>query len=226
MTNGNIDLSKYGADNVFEFLSRKLALGVGDNSYYLTDKGAYIVTGYPILDGNWKQWALDCGLYDEYNVDPNSPLPNEISLRMQGAYDFFRMDWRKSRGLSVEDLEMLNSLRKQYLAISKYSKNPNDEEAINCIAETYLATEKNCLEYLASLKSEEEWIELRDFQGSQIRAIMTGYNNMNNSFAEWSRQYDDANRAYILNKMSSEFNFYKDKINEIGKKLLPGAVIK
>ena len=48
-------------DNIFNFIHDKLAFGVGDYEYYLTDKGSYIVSGIPFYSGV-EEWANEWGI--------------------------------------------------------------------------------------------------------------------------------------------------------------------
>jgi len=188
--------------NIFEFIDYKLILGEGEPCYYLTGKGAFVVEGAP-YGNNWSEWS------DKYLEDDNK---NELDNYLEELLEDDKKSWLSYYGIEDEELDTLELLRKQYLAIRDYSNNPSDELAIETIKETYSLTGINCLDYIKNLKTEEEWKELTDTQGMQICAIMTGYNpEENDKLEEMHNVYCD-----YINKIN---NLVYDKSNN-GKKLI------
>ena len=192
--------------NVFEFIDSKLAFGVGEWDYYLTKKGEYVVEGCPFCH-NWYEYGLRYGDISEDDPSTMEEFPKERVEEIMESYNESKEKWLEDAGVTEEDLNTLELLHKQYLAIVEYSKNPDDEEAINTIPETYNDTGINCLKYLASLKTEEQWHQLGDLQGTQLCAVITGYDPNPKSNSE--------ERKVILSKMHNAFVFYTDEIDRI-----------
>ncbi len=193
--------------NVFKFIELKLTFGVGEQHYYLTRKGEYIVDGSP-FGNNWIEWAKDYGIDEEYGIENLEKCSKEITEELIDSYEDFKLEWCMEAGIKdIEELEQLELLHKQYLAISQYSENPNDENAIQTIVDTYSATGINVLKYLLSLKTTEEWHSMGDLQGSQLCAVLTGFDPRKDLYSE--------KRAAVLSKMHESFNQYIDQLDNI-----------
>ena len=107
----------------------------------------------------------------------------------------------------VSDDDTLELLHQQYLAIKEYSKDPFNEEARVIIKSTYEKTGINVLSYLRNLKTDDEWHKLRDFQGAQLCAVITGYDPLYVKEAKL--------RNEILFKQHCAFCHYIRKIDSI-----------
>ena len=83
--------------------------------------------------------------------------------------------WKNNNGISDAEFEILELLHKQYLAISEYSINPTDSNAIQIISDTYRKTRINCLKYLQDVRSESQWKKLSNDQEANICAIIVGF---------------------------------------------------
>lgn len=226
--NASMDINER---NVFDFIDSKLVFGVEESDYYLTPIGSYIVNGSPFRD-SFSEWVNEYGIFD-YEFDSFEECPESIKAKLQEDYSKFISSWLDNNNLSSEDLKELDLLRLQYRAIVDLSHEKNVEDSKRTIAETKKATGKNVLEYLVSLKpvtsrksrpiSETDyynypWTSLRDRQGSQLCAVLTGIDPCPND----SRQNDgfimqdlDSSRSEFLSRMHADFERYENIIDEI-----------
>ena len=191
--------------NVFDFIDNKLAFGVGEHSHYLTPIGAYIVGGSDFKD--WKRWAINFGVDSDYGVEDLETCPSEIAEKIKKECEEDKEEWMNSNGVTEEDLDKLDLLHEQYLAIVQYANNRIDENAVETIDRTYRATGINCLKYLVSLKTQEQWHYLSDFHGAQLCAVFTGFDPNNDP--------NNKAREAILSKMHYEFCYYANVIDNI-----------
>jgi len=217
-------------DNIFNFISDKLAFGVGDYEYYLTDKGSYIVTGYPFFSGV-KEWAQKWGIFEycDNKYKSYDECPPKVKALLEKKYYQTIANWLKECDISQDELKTIELLHLQYKAIKDYSKGIDPDNAKKIIAGTQIATGKNCLEYLLSLKEmsgpiqydpgKYYWTSMTDRQGSQLCAALTGVDP-----SRKSRFYDDSpiimedthpDRGSLLSRMHNQFLQYQGLINEI-----------
>ena len=193
---------------VFEFIEDIVSTGINDADYYLTPIGAYIVCGYP-FGNNWTEWAY-FDLDDRYGCISLRDCPGEIAEKIQSDYEYKKSEWRINNGLEVKDMDTLELLHKQYLAVAAYAKKPNNRDTINAIAETYLATGINCLEYLLSLRELDEWYALSDFNEAQLCAVLTGHDPEHNP--------NNMLRSVLLRRMHTDFCHFTREIDKIASK--------
>ena len=226
----NASLNK-DTKNVFEFIDDKLAFGVGEWSYYLTDIGEKIVekNGHK----NWIEWADDYYIYGDYGYNSLKECPKIIQEIIRNQYKNELEEWLVKNNLTRKDLKTINLLHKQYEAISDYSNGINVEEAKKIIAGTTLITGINVLKYLVSLKKIDDpsmrdgwkyyWTHLTDRQGTQLCAVFTGidpFNRRNESRFNTNDSlflYEDMDdeRSKILQNMHQQFLYYTNAIDEI-----------
>ena len=161
-------------ESVFEFIREVLRHGVKDEWVYLTHTGDYIVNGSPYPD--WITWEKENEIakYD-YNMDNLESCREEIKKEIQERFINEKLEWMKDCNFTNEMLEFLDLLHQQFLAIERYTNNPDDKEAVEIIRDTYSKTNKNALEYLRQVKTPKEWMDLGDFKGKQLCTVMTGY---------------------------------------------------
>ena len=172
-------------DNIFNFIHDKLFLGVGDYEYYLTDKGSYIVSGKPFYSGI-EEWAKEQGISEncDRKYKTYDECPPKVKALLEKKYYQTIAKWLKERDIPQDELKMLELLHLQFKAIEDYSKGIDPDNAKKIIAGTQIATGKNCLEYLLSLKEmsgpiqynpgKYYWTSMTDRQGSQLCAALTG----------------------------------------------------
>ncbi len=202
-----------GEENVFDFIEDKLNFAVGDYDDYLTPIGSYIVMGTPFYS-SFDEWANIEGKYecDEY-FETFEDCSESTKAMLRKRYPEIISSWLDSNNLSAYDLEFMRLLRMQYKAIENLSQGKDVDNAEKTIARTKMITGQNCLEYLVFLKPVLEglglsaqpgssWTALRDMQGSQLCAVLTG---IDPCFRD----------SELLSRMHEDFEYYKDLINEI-----------
>lgn len=208
-------------NNVFDFIHDKVSSGLEGWRYYLTDIGNYIVNGSPFYN-DFNEWVENTYIYyDEYGYNSFEECPEIVKEEIQERYYEEITDWLTANNLKTDDLKMLDLLHLQYQAIEDYSKGIDIDNAKKTIAETKMATNKNCLEYLVSLKKlygpisyeagKYYWTSLLDKQGSELCAVLTGIDPAL-VFEEPSDE-----RTELLSEMHNQFLHYKEVINELTK---------
>lgn len=219
-------------ENVFNFIEDKLAFGVAEWEYYLTNIGTYIVVGSPLYSGI-KEWANEWGIFDYCDNKYNNydECPPEAKALLEKSYNQETAEYLRNNNLSQDELKMLRLLHMQYNAIKNYSKGIDIDNAKKTIASTYLATRKNCLEYLVSLKKisgpkkdnpgKYYWTAMLDRQGTQLCAVLTGIDPFVNNeiYSNSPIIMEDTNpdRSSLLSRMHNQFLQYQGLINEITK---------
>ena len=203
--NENLNLDE---TNFFEFLDCKLAFATGEYSVYLTPQGEFILKGEP-YGKNWQEYVYKFGLDSSYGIskiDLND-IPLGIQKRIKKAYDKEKLLWMNYAEINEKQVQVLQLLHQQYLAIADYSKNPNNKDTIDIIKSTYELTGINCLRYLSGLKTVDEWLNLKHTsQGLQIGTMFTGYVE--------SSLFDNNTKKHLID-MHNQLNHYINEIDRI-----------
>ncbi len=130
------DRNKY--KNICEIIED---LCLGGNQDFLTARGQYIVLGGHFAD-----------TVEEYKEN------RAFSNREWIDDEFGNMKtFQKKNNVSDDERIKLDQLREQYLAISEWTKDPNDENKKKNVIEKYNNTGINVLDYLYKLKTWRDW---------------------------------------------------------------------
>ena len=196
---------KSSTKNIFDFIDEKLAFGVGECSYYFTDIGAYVVDG-PWYCYTFEEYVDSFDTSSEYGYYGFDDCPDDIKEAIKYQWGTLKYQFMDQFNLTDEDIERLDELHKQYLAIVGYSKAKTDEEKSvfeKIIRETYASTGINCLELL---QQKQDWTKIIDLQGLQLAVAVGGCVN---------EPIKDKAYAKYLEEMHEIYNSYIDKIYEI-----------
>lgn len=222
-------------ENVFDFINDKLCFGVSDTNGYLTDRGEYIVEGnHDWTFEDWLFWVAGIRNYDSLDEEAKAKLHEEFNRQNQQN----KQNWMHITGINEEEINTLENLHKQYLAIKEYSKNPDNEEARRIIIETFQQTQINCLTYLKELVKEKRKISETDIQGNQLYIVLLGtkhlpskhkwffpieyYDELSyydesqyyiHDFDDYLDQNSDATR--IAKKMHNQYLYYENLIQQL-----------
>lgn len=201
-------------EDVFDFIDSRLAFGTGESEYYLTNQGEFIVNGNPYTD----DWIADAENYG-YSVDEKGEgidlrnIDQETLEKIKTKFEDAKAEWYEEAGIDETNIHIFEALHEQYEALRKYAKNNADQEAIATIVRTFKeAGNINCLSYLASLKTVEEWAYADDdgLFGSHLCAIMTG-------FDPGYPKYPNAERKLLLDTYNKEYWHYSEEVNRLVK---------
>lgn len=144
----------------------------GGNQDYLTARGQYIVLGGHFSDT----------LEEYYNKWMNYSCAN---LQNEEDRAFLNIEWiddefgnmktfQKKNNVSDDERIKLDQLREQYLAISEWTKDPNDENKRKNVIEKYNNTGTNVLTYLKDLKKGEDWTYFTNLDERDVHNIDKG----------------------------------------------------
>ena len=221
-------------ENVFDFINDKLRFGVSDTNGYLTDRGEYIVEGsHDWTFEDWLFWVAEIKNYDNLDEEAKAKLHEEFNRQNQQN----KQNWMNITGINEEEINTLENLHKQYLAIKEYSKNPDNEEARRIIIETFQQTQINCLTYLKELVKVKRKISGTDIQGNQLYIVLLGTKRLTSKhkhffpieyytdlsydelqyhiqdFDDYLDQNSDAVR--IAKKMHNQYLYYENLIQQL-----------
>ena len=129
------------------------------------------------------------------------------------SFEDAKAEWYEEAGIDETNIHIFEALHEQYEALRRYAKNNADQEAIATIVRTFKEAGKiNCLSYLASLKTVEEWAYTDDdgLFGSHLCAIMTG-------FDPGYPRYPNAERKLLLDTYNKEYWHYSEEVNRLVK---------
>ena len=148
-----------------------------------------------------------------------------ITGESQGAMEHNKEEYEKNDegkreciksflGITNEELKQLDLLSEQYYAIYEYTLDPTNEEKEKKVNEIYSKTQINVLSFLRDSRSEEEWMQLKDWACSYVAFMFTGKDPMSHvPIEDWER-----GREQLLYLVREMYLITSSMVDQIGKK--------